>query len=236
MTGLTARGEIMRPVLIVLFFALLGACAPDPRHSSISINGKLLLEDWRCESPEAQAIAEMPRPDGTPADIAEKLLQCPFNRDYQLEAMDVSRNSTVGYDRLSEIVYKIRWGIDYQYGQFETALQGRQPRKGAIIRPILSILVKPVSALFSVVAEPENELVTLGSAAPVVIRQMQLDREKTGAEIARRLAAFKRGERQYTLWQAMLDLDVYYRAGTVSNALKTLHTKVTGDDALPGNI
>lgn len=225
----------MLRILLISVLALAG-CTVEPRYSSVSLNGQLLMDEWRCSEPSAIQLAESPGPDGRPPSLASKLLQCPFARDYQLAAMQKQNSEPVSYEVLSEIVYKIRWGIYYQYGKFQEILRGQKRGKDAAIIAVLKFVSKPFLGAFGVIIHSDTEIENLGSATPLVLYQMQIDRKATGQEIDSRLASFKRGEKDYPLWQALIDLDIYFRSGTINNAMKNLRSSASATEELQQNM
>ncbi len=211
--------------LLLLTFALaLAGCDQNPRHSSVSVNGLFLLKTWRCEEPEERAVAEFNKEANRPATVAEKLLQCPFYRDYQIEAMQRDSSVVVEYDQLYEIVYKIRWGIDHQYTEYEHYLLNNGSKRFSVPR-ILNRVVPGFSDVLQLGIDLADQPMEFGKAAPMIARQMQRDRVVTGAVIDKRLVAFKRSKRAYPLWQAMIDLDAYFTAGTGLNAMASLEAE-----------
>ncbi len=212
--------KFIRPILLLGLLALT-ACGFNPRASSVSLNGDVLIRTWQCEDPLVRAAVEKRGPDGTPASVAEKLLECPFYRDYQIEAMKPEKSGPVSPDMLAEIVYKIRWGIDFQYREYEKmVLNG--PKKRFFIPRMLHKLSPGLGDLFRLTDFLMEEPVKVGQAAPLLARQMQQDRNATGAALERRMEAFRKGRRDYPLWQAMIDLDAYFVAGTVPSAMISL--------------
>ncbi len=207
--------------VILLFSIALSACSINPRTSSVSLNGTHLLKEWRCEDAETRFAVERTGPDGIAPTIADKLLACPFYRDYQIAAMDRDNPVPVPYDMLAEIVYKMRWGIDYQYREYEEYVL-RGPKKLYLIPRFLNKLMPGFADLLSISAHLAEQPVELGKAAPLIVRQMQADRAVTNAEIDRRMAALKAGKRGYPLWQVLIDLDAYFVAGTALNAIASL--------------
>jgi hypothetical protein len=216
--------------LPALFGALitLTACSVNPIASSVSLNGEVLLREWRCDSADARIVVERPDKNGIAPSLADKLLQCPFHRDYQIEAMRRDAQQTLDHKTLSEIVYKIRWGIDFQYRQYEEVLQSGPKRKYFIPR-ILNRVSPGLADLFQLGTILQDDPIKVGRAAPIVVRQMQHDRRETGAELDRRLAALAAGKGDYPLWQAMIDLDAYFVAGTAGSALESLDKALTSD-------
>ena len=208
-------------VVLIGFLLALTGCAIPPRQSTVSLNGKALLKSWRCETPEDRVGLDGVRPNGSHATLSEKLLRCPFYRDYQIEAMQKNAKRDVQYATLSEIVYKMRWGIDFQYREYEKFIL-RGPKSRLFIPRTLGNMYPEFADLLQfgdlVLEKPDK----LGVAGPLVIRQMQIDRDVTGRVVDQRLAAFKSGKKSYPLWQAIIDLDAYFSAGTIASGLASL--------------
>jgi len=194
-----------------------------------------LLQSWRCETAEERVVAEAPQADGQPATIAQKLLQCPFHRDYQIEAMQKDTPADIGADALSEIIYKLRWGIDYQYTEYEDRVLNGPTKRFVIPRlldrnyPLLGDVVDLGNVL-------SDKPMSVGGAGSLVSRQMQIDRAASSAEIDTRLAAYKAGKKRYQLWQAMIDLDGYHRAGTILSAIESLNRAVIARSKVQPNL
>lgn len=219
-----------RLALLLGLFGL-AACGFNPRASSVSLNGEVLLRSWKCEDPLVRAAVERPGPDGKPISVAEKLLECPFYRDYQIEAMKVQPGPPVSPEMLTEIVYKIRWGIDFQYRQYEeVVLTG--PKKRYFIPRLLNNISPGLADLFQLSVLLADEPIKVGLAAPLLARQMQHDRRRTGAELERRMQAYRTKKRAYPLWQAMIDLDAYFVAGTAFSALQSLEAGLNPMDKM----
>ncbi len=215
-------------VVVLSGLLILTGCAIPPRQSTVSLNGRALVKSWRCETPEERAGLDGARPNGSFATLSEKLLQCPFYRDYQIEAMQKDANTVLPYATLSEIVYKMRWGIDFQYREYEKFIQ-RGPKKRLFIPRTLGNMYPEFADLLQfgdiVLERPEK----LGVAGPLVVRQMQIDRDLTGRVIDQRLAGFKSGKKAYPIWQAIIDLDAYFSAGTIAGGLASLQRVQSGD-------
>jgi hypothetical protein len=217
------KSNFKRARAIVLIFGLLGlaACGFNQRASSVSLNAEVLLRAWKCEDPLVRAAVERPGPDGIAVTVAEKLLECPFYRDYQIEATKTRTGLPVSPEILTEIVYKIRWGIDFQYRQYEEiVLTG--PKKRYFVPRILNKISPGLADLFQLNAFLADQPIRAGLAAPLIARQMQHDRRITGDELERRMEAMRTGKMSYPLWQVMIDLDAYFVAGTAFSALQSL--------------
>lgn len=215
----------LRSMFFVLVLVGLAGCGANPRVSSVSVNGVHLLKMWRCETPEARIAAEARNRDGTLPTVADKLLECPFHRDFQIEAMQRTNAPDVSYDQLSEIVYKMRWGIDFQYRAYEEYIL-KGPKRHLFVPRFLNRVVPGLSDLMQLSVDLVNEPVELGKASGLVVRQMQGDRVRTGNVIERRMAAYRDKNVVYPLWQMIIDLDAYFEAGTAFSALDSLNKKM----------
>jgi len=216
---------------VVLLLGVLSACGVHPRASTVSLRGDALLTSWRCEDPSQRQIVLPSGTNGAPASVAQKLLACPFNRDYQIQAMQRDKGGHVDAAILSEIVTKIRWGIDFQYRKYETYILGGNKKRTLIPRFLLRAFPE-ASAFLEISGDLIDEPINLGQSSSLILRQMETDRAATASAIDRRLGDFNAGKKDYLLWQAMIDLDAYFYAGTAVSALDSLNTKVTAKNKL----
>lgn len=206
----------------MLVLAVLVGCSQNPRASSVSLNGEFVLNEWRCDESEQRFFANHTRRDGTKPSLADKLLQCPFHRNYQIEAMRSDNTQVVQHDLLAEIIFKIRWGIDFQYYKYQGYVR-TGPKKHFLIPKFVDRFVPGLSDLLQLgIFLADEDPVSVGQAGPLVIRQMQLDRRATGAAIERHLADYKAGRASYPLWRAMIDLEAYFHAGTANSAMESI--------------
>jgi len=227
--------RIVKKFLLLAGVLLVAACTSNPRQLNVSLNGRALLQSWRCENAEERVTAEAPQADGQPATIAQKLLQCPFYRDYQIQAMQNDTPGDIGADALSEIIYKIRWGINYQYSEYEDRILNG-PKKRFFIPRLLDRNYPLLGDVLELGDVLNDNQMSVGSAGSLVSRQMQVDRAASSSVIDSRLAGYKAGKKLYPLWQAMIDLDGYYRAGTILSAIESLNRGVTAKSKIQLNL
>jgi hypothetical protein len=227
--GYKAGGLMLsiRVIIAALLGLTLQACGQKATLSTVSFDSRALIKEWRCTTSQQQAKAEAPLPDGTMPTIAHKLNQCPFNKKYQIEAMAPQVFSHTPFDLQSSIVYKIKWAIDYQYAEYEVEVLA-PPRRPVRVRKIVNRFVPMLGEILELGGNVQKKIIATGITGHLIVTQMQQDRKATGLTIQHRMIAKRSSASAYPLWAAVMDLDEYFRAGTVSSAMITLQQRIEG--------
>lgn len=217
----TKRGQFL-----LLAFLALSACGPRSNPERLVPDDTAIIRDWQCESAIPEQPGQFQSNAPTKGRLAARLLQCPFNTDLQAEALAHKSSSDITSEELTELVTKIRWGLDYEYRLYEETV--RHTVKPARIIPRFIFKILPGSRfLNALVPDITDNHIVVGPARDLLIMQMRADRRATADAIDAKLATSKKRPGAYPLWLAMIDLDAYATAGSIDSAIESLEVTLS---------
>lgn len=199
----------------------LAACQPRSNPDRLALEDTSVIHTWQCRTGNPEIPGQFVSTAPKKGRLAERLLQCPFNDELQIEAMLAKAPNDATPAEMSELVTKIRWGLDYEYALYEKTIQ-HHAKPGRIIPRFIAKILPGSRFLNSLIPDLTDSHVVVGPARDLVVRQMRADRAATGDAIDERLAAANAHKVTYPIWQALVDLDAYAKAGSVESAIESL--------------
>lgn len=209
----------------ILLLSLLGltACGERSDPERLVPDDTVIIRSWQCETSDPDTPGLYISTAPVEGRLAERLLVCPFSKELQFEALSHESASDITSDELTELVTKIRWGLDYEYRLYEETVRNRVKLGRLVPRFVVKIL--PGSNFFNaLIPDVTDNHIVVGPARDLIIRQMRADRTATAESINKKLAEAAVRKNSYPLWQAMIDLDAYAQAGSVNSAVESLET------------